>query len=121
MRISFVHNPAAKQAPAGFGFSVESLLGHLITQGTLSKLPPAKLLDVITRGARAAPAQSDQVVLALERDVLAGASPSALDDAAFVQASRRVLRELKLQPGEQALVVNGRVRNGYLLLRTGLC
>lgn len=46
-------------------------------------------------------------------DLLDGAPLSSPDDetyAAFVMASRFVVRKLKLQPGDQAIIVNGRVR-----------
>ena len=64
--------------------------------GKLSKVSPTTLLDVI----------SGQGESTSELDALAA---DMTDDTAFVRGSRFVVRDLKLQPGEHALVVNGRV------------
>ncbi|EKM57416.1 glycosyltransferase family 24 protein [Phanerochaete carnosa HHB-10118-sp] len=79
-RVSFVHNPSNSTARA----STSAFLGHL----------------------------GEQVVLSAGGgidEILDGASLAALDDDPFVRASRFLLRELKLAPGAQAVVVNGRV------------
>ena len=108
-RVSFVHNPSTDTPPATT--TTSSLLGTLITKGTLSNLSPAKLLEVLDSTSNIAAGQSEQVIVlsvaALE-ELLDGAPLVAPDE--FVRASRYVLRALKVAPGENALIVNGRVR-----------
>ncbi len=76
------------------------------------------MLDVLRSGSVGPSKAIDQVVLSAE-----GLSDDALRDALlpdmteetedyqqFVEASRFVLRDLKIGPGEQVVIMNGRVR-----------
>lgn len=79
----------------------------------MANLSPAKLLDILTaKPARANEAGEQAVLSTIEElpDVLRDLSLSTLDVEKFKQSSQHILRELKMAPGESALVVNGRVR-----------
>ncbi|KIP02024.1 glycosyltransferase family 24 protein [Phlebiopsis gigantea 11061_1 CR5-6] len=88
-RVSFIHNPSTSTPPTTTTFS--SLLGTLITKGTLS-------------------GQSEQVIVssAATLEELLDGAPLIVPDE-FISASRYLLRALRVAPGETVLVVNGRV------------
>ena len=104
-----MHNPSTDNPPATT--TTSSLLGTLIAKETLSSLSPAKLLEVLDATTNIAAGQSEQIIVssvaALE-ELLDGAPLVAPDE--FIRASRYVLRALKVAPGENVLLVNGRVR-----------
>ncbi|KAH9930812.1 glycosyltransferase family 24 protein [Amylocystis lapponica] len=115
-RFSFVHNPAAASSgPAGRRTQVSSLLAHLVSKEALYRVSPARLLGVLGFSDPAVPNAGPQVVISPEGsldDMLDGA---LLDDGGreayegFVKSCRLIARELEFAPGEQGLIVNGRV------------
>ncbi|GJE88514.1 Thioredoxin-like domain-containing protein [Phanerochaete sordida] len=110
-RVSFVHNPsdpARRTAPG----SASVVLGHLISRGKLAKPTPSKVIGLLDNPPSAHVQDDEQVALSAESvldDVLEATSLAALDDEPFPRASRFILRELKIAPGAQLVVVNGRV------------
>ncbi|CAL1698787.1 unnamed protein product [Somion occarium] len=114
-RVTFIHNPSSdaskdfkpeRQASIG--------LGHLIVKGLLDKVPPARLLKVLGLDHETTNVPSEQHVIAFY---------AALDDLfsegffegrekcyrEYLTASHFVTRDLKILPGQNALIVNGRV------------
>jgi UDP-glucose:glycoprotein glucosyltransferase len=84
----------------------------LLAKNLLSKATPARLLRALGLEAPVASGGSDgtQIPLKMEdlTDRVGIAGYSAEEYEAFVRSRRLVARELRLAPGAQALVVNGR-------------
>ena len=106
-RLTFIHNPTVLGAPAQSALS--RFVAHLIYKGLLSEATPASLLRAL--GAEDVVDDSpsrDAVIRKLAGDV-EPAEYEALVYDDYVKSTRRVARELGVQPGQSALVVNGRV------------
>lgn len=90
------------------------LISHLLSAKLLSKVSPARLLHALGLELAVA-ADSPQVPLSGEgvlRELTGGVALGDMDSdayAQYVRSSRLVVRELQLAPGEQALILNGRV------------
>lgn len=116
-RYTFVHNPATASQLSEQ--SLASVFGHLISTATLKQVNPSQLLEVLSTDAIDVK-DGGQVIFRVEPttgDGLGKLLPSEVDSVAYeqyVRASRAVVDLLKLAPGEQALVVNGRV--GFLMI-----
>ncbi|PPQ81692.1 hypothetical protein CVT26_007456 [Gymnopilus dilepis] len=135
-RISFIHNPTTPQTPTpenGKRPLASYLLAHLHIRGLLSQATPSQLLAALglESGPSASPAAaaSPDVVADVEEGVQAALKDKVDADVVFkqltggaglrdilaeeyadyVRTSRKVARELKVLPGQSALVVNGRV------------
>ena len=107
-RLTFIHNPAVLNAPVQSALS--RFVAHLIYKGLLSEATTASLLRAL--GAEDVVDDSpsrDAVIRKLTGDV-EPAEYEALAYDEYVKSTRRVARELGVQPGQSALVVNGRVR-----------
>jgi UDP-glucose:glycoprotein glucosyltransferase len=94
-------------------------VSHLLSNGLLSKTSPSQILQAIGLGL-----ETDKDSQALPSngqlfEALAGGV--TLDDfdavayTNYVKSSRLIARELHVAPGEQALIVNGRVSVSYLI------
>lgn len=115
-RISFVHNPSAPftdevtEKP-----HISSLVAHLVATNALSKATPSRLLRALGLDSPAAPNYGPQTVLSQQDTLNELTGGVASDDfsaeayAQFTKSSRLVARELQLGPGQQALLINGRV------------
>lgn len=116
IRICFIHNPthttndgATQRAPISWSIS------HLLSTNTLSKASPSHLLRALGLESPVAPNDSPQVPMSQEETLSELTGGVAVSDfepesyAKYVKTSRLVTRELQLTPGQQALVVNGRV------------
>ena len=107
-RLTFIHNPAVLNAPAQSALS--RFVGHLVYKGILSEATTASLLRAL--GAEDVvddlPSR-DAVIRKLAGDVEPAEYEALIYDD-YVKSTRRVVRELGVQPGQSALVVNGRVR-----------
>jgi UDP-glucose:glycoprotein glucosyltransferase len=105
-RVSFVHNPSTGKSATGH---TSEFIGRLVASGRLSKVEPAVLLDMLAEDGKLRESvwEAQQIIA------------DAVDDSAFVRGSRFMLRELKVQPGELALIVNGRVREFSRIDQTG--
>lgn len=107
-RISFIHNPANDPSQLKSGLTTASLLSHLVVAGRLSMVSSVRLLRALDLDSSTSD-YSTQTLLnkdALE-DVLEGKIEGI--DYGMYQRNRLVLRELNVAPGEQVLIINGRV------------
>ncbi|KAG5641244.1 hypothetical protein DXG03_005668 [Asterophora parasitica] len=111
-RISFIHNPVDTPTEAKSRPLASWLILHLIKSHLLSKTTPDQLLRVL---GFEVPTESTQTVLSQDERVqaLTGGVKVAEFDAKryadYVTASRLLARDIQISPGQQALLVNGRV------------
>ncbi|THH29185.1 hypothetical protein EUX98_g5002 [Antrodiella citrinella] len=99
-RVTFIHNPSSSQQRSR---PVSSLLGQLIANDALSQLSPSRLLEVLPlEDVEETLGQDDQTVLQIGDDLLDG-FPLPDSDTMFLAASRYVISELQLKPGEQVV------------------
>ena len=98
--------------------TVSSLLSHLHTQGFFASTSPSKLLTAV--GVAPPPAENEsQTVLTRESmiEMLTKANGSKEDGEKeyrdYILSSSLVAREIGLRPGQQALIVNGRVSSRF--------
>ncbi|KAF4586958.1 hypothetical protein EYR40_010976 [Pleurotus pulmonarius] len=107
-RLTFVHNPAS--VPSSDRSSVSWLLAHLITSNRLSKVTPDQLLRAL-EGDVTISGDAAQVPLSQVKE-LVGVDAAEFDATAYatyVKAGLLISRKINFQPGQQGLVVNGRV------------
>jgi UDP-glucose:glycoprotein glucosyltransferase len=98
-RITFLHNPDAGSA----GGQVSSLIARIRSTNDTATLSP----DVFRRALDGVKMQDAAQVIISEGTRL---RPDPQAYTAFLTTSRLLAREVGLQPGEQAVLVNGRVR-----------
>ena len=117
-RIAFIHNPSTAHNEHVHGsLRISSFLGYLSTKGLLRQLSASQLLTVLAHGPVISQGTVDQVVMSADGPLLELFSGALIADVAddretvehFMKASQFLVKKLKLAPGEQALVVNGRV------------
>lgn len=111
-RVSFVHNPAVGPADSTIHPQVSSLFAQLIMKGLLERVSPGRLLEILGAGDVASPDHTRQVVIAAESGLDEILERTELKDEEYqeyAKASRLVARALGFVPGEQGLLVNGRV------------
>ncbi|KAI0367405.1 glycosyltransferase family 24 protein [Pilatotrama ljubarskyi] len=109
-RLSFIHTPSASSAGGSVGSSApSSILARLIGGDVLSKLTPERLLHIL--GLNDATGNESQEPLTADGldDLLADVPERADVYEKYVNAGRLIARQLELKPGEQAVIVNGRV------------
>jgi hypothetical protein len=123
-RVTFVHNPAnvgelpaPEQAPSSWLFS------HLISKNLLSKQSKTAILRALGISQTETDEKSQKPLSATEYFSLAtgGLALRDLDSdkyADYVEASTQLSRDLKLAPGSNGLIVNGRVS---ICIRNILC
>lgn len=121
-RVSFVHNPFVHN-PAVVGPAdpalhpqVSSLFAQLIINGLLERASPDRLLEILSAGDVASPDHSRQIVIAAGSgldEILQGTELKDEEYQDYVKASRLVARTLGFAPGEQGLLVNGRVCRSF--------
>ncbi|CAK5263114.1 unnamed protein product [Mycena citricolor] len=104
MRLSFIHNPSTVELDPSVRPPKSWLLSHLVVKNLLSKATPAKLLQALEPGLVI---QSDGTQTADE--LTSGADFSWDEYVRSVNGGRLVLRELELAPGQQIVIVNGRI------------
>ncbi|KAG6839745.1 hypothetical protein C0991_012004, partial [Blastosporella zonata] len=111
-RISFIHNPVDDPTEGPNRPLASWLIAHLIKTNLVSKTAPEYFLRALgvvgpTNGAQAVLSQ-DEVIRALTEGVKV-VDFDPVYYAEYVKASRLVAREIGVAPGQQALLVNGRV------------
>jgi UDP-glucose:glycoprotein glucosyltransferase len=109
MRMTFVHNPTTIDA-----FKPQSraswLVSHLLAANLMSKVSPAKLLTAIgfdspvSQAVLSAPGDLDELTGGVRLEDMDATAYSQ-----YVKSSRLVAREVQVSPGQQALIINGRV------------
>ncbi len=117
-RLSFIHNPAVSSphANADKPEGPSRSIAQLVSSDVLSKVTPERLLTALglrnpvvvpVDGEKQAPFSLDEVV---------GAKVfTSTEYEKYSNACRLVLRQLELKPGEQAVIVNGRVSLVYVI------
>ncbi|TCD67335.1 hypothetical protein EIP91_000256 [Steccherinum ochraceum] len=106
-RVTFIHNPSA--TPEDHQHPVSSVIGQLISSNALSQLTADRLLNGLPLAdSLKNTEQGDEAVFQAD-DTLLDDLSLPISDSPFLKASSAVVHELQLKPGEQALVVNGRV------------
>lgn len=85
------------------------MISSLLHAGSLGDVSPSRLLEVLASESDGYRAPASQALFDLT-----GLENIPEDIAHLVQASRLVIRRLGLEPGQRAVLVNGRVR--YLLV-----
>lgn len=114
--MTFVHNPGARSSTTkGLERQVSTSLGHLILKGLLDQVSIEQLQTILDSTDERLKNQSDeQQAISFDAtlgdlfsgELFHGREQSYID---FRSASTFAIRELKIPPGENALVVNGRV------------
>lgn len=113
-RISFIHNPTKQKEETRPHASL--LVAHLCQKNLLSGVSPDQLLHVLGLASVVVVNDTPQTVLSQERTlrditgglaVFADLDTEVYDD--YVRSSRLFVRELQLNSGDQAIIVNGRV------------
>ncbi|KAI1789267.1 glycosyltransferase family 24 protein [Ganoderma leucocontextum] len=110
-RFSFIHNsatssPRAKSDQLG---SPSRSVAQLVTSDLLSKVTPERLLNVLRLGDPEV-LSDDGMQVPYSLDELTGAKVlTSAEYEQYMNACRLVVRQLELKPGEQAVIVNGRV------------
>jgi hypothetical protein len=120
IRVSFIHNPThvingetSQQAPTS------RLISHLLSTKTLSKASPSRLLRALGPETPVFPNGDSQVPISEQEslsELLEGVTVEPESYTQYVKTSRLVLRELQLTPGQQALIIDGRVGAAPLLM-----
>lgn len=118
-RLSFLHNPDTSKGEIDKPNSrISHLISHLIAKDLLSRVPPSAFITFLDRQLEAVLDRSTQTVLSSESliiqllresDIVADNKFDAESYKRFCLASHLIARELSVQPGEQVLLVNGRV------------
>lgn len=112
--MSFIHNPkdTSNGADENQLVKVSSVLGSLVTKGLLRRVPASQLLAVLGQGSLPA-GGADQTVLSADESLKDVFNEELVDQIAyqqFTRASKFIVRKLKLDGGDQAIIMNGRVR-----------
>lgn len=113
-RFAFVHNPSTERSARQPKMSL--LISHLSKKGLLSNISAKKLLRALGLDSVVVDGGSSQTVLSPEhtlRQITGGISLADMDLQAheeYEQSSRLLVRDANLQYGEQAIIINGRVR-----------
>lgn len=100
-RVTFIHNSEAKTTG-----TVSTLISTLLHADSLSDVSPSRILEALANGSDTHHAPGAQQPFTLTGEEASSASITRL-----LQASRLVTRQLGLQPGQRAVLINGRVRH----------
>ncbi|KAF8069177.1 glycosyltransferase family 24 protein [Lyophyllum atratum] len=111
-RISFIHNPPNDPTGAARRPVTSWWIAHLVKDHLLSKASLEQLLQVLSARVTSDGAQAVLPHDELLRTMTGTDNVVDFDEtryAEYVKASRLVAREIEIAPGQQALLVNGRV------------
>lgn len=114
-RIGFLHNPANIDDVDALRPTVSSLLSHLHTQGLFASTSPDELLTAVGFAPPSSIESESQAVLTQESVVAKLTKGNGFkgdtkkEDRDYAISSSFIAREIGLRPGQQALIVNGRV------------
>jgi UDP-glucose:glycoprotein glucosyltransferase len=97
-RLTFIHNSEAKTTGAA-----STLISSLFHAGTLRDMSPTRILEALANGSDGNHAPGTQQPFALTKEA------TASDITRLLQANRLVTGQLGLQPGQRAVLVNGRL------------
>ncbi|KAF5386468.1 hypothetical protein D9757_005906 [Collybiopsis confluens] len=118
-RLAFVHNPSVpSDEEASQSLSMSSVFAHLVDNNQLSKITPVQLLQALEEGGEPVP-EDDQtnrqvsfssakaLKNALELDGLT--SRRTVRTSKFLESCQWFVRSVGLDPGQNAIIINGRV------------
>lgn len=112
-RIGFLHNPVNMDGVDALQPTISKLLSHLHTQGLFTSTPPSELLTAVgfvppMESESQTPITQESMIEKLTKgNGSKGDARKGYRD--YVISSSLVAREIGLRPGQQALIVNGRV------------
>ncbi|KIJ61523.1 glycosyltransferase family 24 protein [Hydnomerulius pinastri MD-312] len=98
-RVTFIHNPEGMTTS-----DISTLLSTLVHTGSLHDVPPSRLLEALSGGEGDAETQK-----AFSDEFVAGKGLGNADTFGVLQTSRLVTRQLGLEPGQRAILINGRL------------
>lgn len=113
-RFAFVHNPPTERSTKQPKMSL--LISHLSKKGLLSNITAKNLLRALGLDSFVFDGGSPQTVLSPERtlrQITGGISLADMDHQVYEEyekSSRLLVRDANLKYGEQAIIINGRVR-----------
>jgi UDP-glucose:glycoprotein glucosyltransferase len=111
-----VHNPAQIPDSTSEIPVVSFLISYLHTEGLFSKATPTRILQALGLFSSVPFAEGSQTVISEQatiNDLTGGVLLKDISKEAYTKyltSTHLLAREIGLRPGEQALVVNGRVR-----------
>ncbi|KAJ3001154.1 hypothetical protein NUW54_g6613 [Trametes sanguinea] len=109
-RLSFIHAPSAASSAQDLPETAPShILGRLIAGDALSKVTPEQLLDVLGLSEPLADGTQRPLSHSSIEELLADLPGSGAAYEKYLNACRLIVRQLELKPGEQAIVINGRL------------
>ncbi|KAI0823499.1 glycosyltransferase family 24 protein [Trametes gibbosa] len=106
-RLSFIHAPSIPSSGSPGNQVTSSILARLITRDALSAYTPERLLSLLGLNEAAIGDSETQQVLSQDEDSALADLPYG--EKAYLDACSLIVRQLGLKPGEQAVIVNGRV------------
>jgi UDP-glucose:glycoprotein glucosyltransferase len=116
-RVSFIHNPnTSAPTTAADQRRTSTLVSHLLASRAIEMATPAQLLTVLGISfPRESGGEQSQKVLSQQatlEELMGGVSIDNVEVSTYewyAEASRRVVQQLGLAPGQQAVLLNGRV------------
>nr|GAT58270.1 predicted protein [Mycena chlorophos] len=111
-RLTFIHNPTKLEADSGDRPHASWLLAHLVGKNLMSKASSWALRCALGGTPHTPEDWQDPLGLPCAQELTGGigiSEYSAADYAAFVRSGRLLARELQFAPGENGLVINGRI------------
>ena len=114
MRLTFVHNPSGGSKPTAERTTSSNLIAHLVTNGHMSEsgVTPGRLgkalgLNIVS--AEESISGQSQVLFEDSHHIFPSGKADDQTYKEYVQASKLLARELGFAPGEEGLVMNGRI------------
>ncbi|KAI0628063.1 glycosyltransferase family 24 protein [Trametes polyzona] len=107
-RLSFIHAPSAQSRASVDPGATSSIIARLITADALSKYSPERLLALLGLS-EPGEDQAQQPLSGSIDSVLADIPERPDAYETYIAACGLIVRQLELKPGQQAIIVNGRV------------
>ncbi|OSD04995.1 glycosyltransferase family 24 protein [Trametes coccinea BRFM310] len=109
-RLSFIHAPSTASAVRDLPETAPShILGRLIAGDALSKITPEQLLNVLGLNEPLENGTQQPLTQGSVEELLVDLPGSGAAYEKYLNACRLIARQLELKPGEQAIIVNGRL------------
>lgn len=108
-RVTFIHNSEAETTGAAF-----ALISNLLHASGFSDVSASQILEALANESGGHHAPGTQQPFSLT-----GEAATPIDIARLLQTSRLVTRQFGLQPGQRAVLVNGRVRQALAAVCAG--
>ncbi|KAH9887933.1 glycosyltransferase family 24 protein [Cubamyces lactineus] len=109
-RLSFIHSSSGSaSSQAASAKAPSSIIGRLIAADAFSRITPDRLLAILSLGHQTEDVTQTPLSDSEIEDILADLPGSEEAYVKYLNACRLIVRKLELKPGEQAVIVNGRV------------